>query len=59
MPVERMMNLYKYNDEILRKVIPDMRKALPDGGGKLQYQLVLCVSSEKMKKIFRKQNEMY
>jgi len=31
-PIEGMMNLYKYIDVIERKVIPDMRKAFPDGG---------------------------
>jgi len=31
-----MMNLYKYIDIIERKAILDMRKAFPDGGGKLQ-----------------------
>ena len=33
MPIEGMMNLYKYIDVIERKVIPDMRKAFLDGGG--------------------------
>jgi len=37
MPIEGMMNLCKYIDVIERKVIPDMRKAFPDGGGKFQY----------------------
>jgi len=32
MPIEGMMNLYKYIDAIERKSIPDMRKAFPDGG---------------------------
>jgi len=36
MPIEGMMNLYKYIDVIERKVIPDMRKAFPDGGRKFQ-----------------------
>jgi len=33
MPIEGMMNLYKYIDVIGRKPIPDMRKAFADGGG--------------------------
>jgi len=33
MPIEGIMNLYKYIDVIERKVIPDMRKAFLDGGG--------------------------
>jgi len=33
MPIEGMMNLYKYIDAIERKAIPDKRKAFPDGGG--------------------------
>jgi len=36
MPIEGMMNLYKYTDVIERKAIPDMRKAFPDGGRKFQ-----------------------
>ena len=28
-----MMNLYKYTDAIERTVIPEMRRAFPDGGG--------------------------
>ena len=55
MPIEGMMNLYRYIDVIERKAIPDMRKAFPDGGGKFQ-DIVPCVSSEKVKTIFRKQN---
>jgi len=50
-----MMNLYRYIDVIERKAIPDMRKAFPDGGGKFQ-DIVPCLSSEKVKTIFRKQN---
>jgi len=38
-----------------RKAIPDMRKAFPDDGGKLQ-DIDPCLSSEKVKTIFRKQN---
>jgi len=53
-----MMNLCKYIDVIERKAIPDMRKAFPDGGGKFQ-DIVPCLSSEKMKTIFRKQNLMW
>jgi len=54
-PVEGMMNLCKYIDLIERKAVPDMKKAFNDGGGKFQ-DLVPCLSSEKMKTIFRKQN---
>jgi len=36
MPIEGMMNLYKYIDVIERKAIPDMRKAFPDSGRKFQ-----------------------
>ena len=36
MPIEGMMNLYKYINVIERKAIPDMRKAFPDGGRKFQ-----------------------
>jgi len=32
MPIEGMMNLYKYIDVIQRKTIPDMRNAIPGGG---------------------------
>jgi len=32
-PIEGMMNLYKYIDANERKSIPDVRKAFPDGGG--------------------------
>ena len=55
MPVDGMMNLYKYIDVIERKAIPVMRKAFPDGGGKFQV-IVPCLSSEKAKTISRKQN---
>ena len=55
MPIEGMMNLYKYIDVIERKAIPDMRKAFPDRGEKFQ-DIVPCLSSEKVKTIFRKQN---
>jgi len=55
MPIEGMMNLYKYIYVIVRKVIPDVRMAFPDGGGKFQ-GIALCLSSEKVKTIFRKQN---
>jgi len=55
MPIEGMMNLHRYIDVIERKVIPDMRKAFPDGGEKFQ-DIVLGLSSEKVKTIFRKQN---
>jgi len=53
MPIEDMMNLYKYIDVIERKAIPDMRKASPDGGGKFQDN-VPCLSHEKVKTIFKK-----
>jgi len=55
MPIEGMMNLYKYSDVIERKAIPDMRKAFPDGGGKFQ-DIVPYLSSEKVKTIFKKPN---
>jgi len=55
MPNEGMMNLHIYIDVIERKAIPDIRKAFPDGGGKFQ-EIVPCLSSEKVKTIFRKQN---
>jgi len=51
MPIEGMMNLYKYIDVIERK---GMRKAFPDGG-KFQ-DIVPFLSSAKVKTIFRKQN---
>jgi len=35
MPIEGMMNSDKYVIE--RKIIPDMRRAFPDGGGILQH----------------------
>jgi len=54
MPIEGMINLYKYIDVIERKAIPDMRKAFPDGGG--NSNRILTRSSEKVKTIFRKQN---
>jgi len=41
MPIEGMMNLYKYVDAIERKSIPDMRKAFPDGGGNSNRMLSL------------------
>jgi len=55
MPIEGMINLYKYIDVIERKGILDMRKASPDGGEKFQ-DIVPCLSSEKVKTIFRKQH---
>jgi len=55
MPIEGMMNLDKYIDVIERKAIPHMRKAFPDVGGKFQ-NIVPCLSSEKVKTSFRKQN---
>jgi len=55
MPIEDMMNLRKYNDVIERTAIPDMRNAFPDGGVKFQ-KIVPCLSSEKVKTNFRKQN---
>jgi len=36
MPIEGMMNFYKYIDVIERKAISDISKAFPDGGGKFQ-----------------------
>jgi len=54
MPIEGMMDLHKYIDLIERKAIPDMRKTFPDGGGKF-LDIVPCLSSEKVKTIFRKQ----
>ena len=54
MPTEGMMNLYKYIDVMERKIIPDMTaRAFPDGGGKFQNDLAPCLSSEKVKTIFR------
>jgi len=50
MPIEGMMDLYKYIDVIERKAIPNMRKAFQDGGGKSQ-DIVPCLSSEKLKTI--------
>jgi len=45
-----MMNLYKYIDVIERKVIPDVRKAFPDGEGKFQWDIVPYLSSEQVKR---------
>ena len=50
------MNLYYYIDVIKRKAILDMRKAFPADGGKFQWGIVPCLSPEKVKTIFRKQN---
>jgi len=36
MPIEGIMNLYKHTDVIERKIIPDMKRAYLDGGGKFQ-----------------------
>jgi len=40
---------------IARKVIPNMRRAFPDGGRKFQSDIAPCLSSKKVKTIFRKQ----
>jgi len=48
MPIEGMMNLYKYIDVIERKAIPDMRKAFRDDRGKF-HDIVSCFSSDKVK----------
>ena len=55
MPIEGVINSYKYIVVIKRKVIPDMRKTFPDGVGKFQQDVVPCLSSENVKTIFRKQ----
>ena len=47
MPIEGMMNLLKCTDVIERRVIPDMRRAFPDGGGKFQQDLAQCLSAKK------------
>ena len=49
-----MMSSDKYIDVIENKVIPDMRKAFPDGEGMFQQDLVPCDSSKKVKTIFGK-----
>jgi len=40
--------------QLKKKVIPAVRRAFPDGRGKLQSDLVPCLSSEKVRTIFRK-----
>jgi len=50
-----MMNLYKYIDVIERKVILDMWRTFPEGGGKFQQDYSSCLSSAKVKTVFRKQ----
>ena len=55
MPLEGMMNLCKNIDIFERKFIPDMRNAISDGGGKFQWDIAPCLSSEKVMTIFRKQ----
>jgi len=53
MPIEDIMNLYKYIDAIEGKAIPDMRKASPESGGKFQWDIVSCLSSEKSEDEFQ------
>ena len=53
-PIEGMMNSDKYNDVIEKKVVPDMKRAFPDGGGIFQHDLTPCHSSKKVKTVFRK-----
>jgi len=50
MSIESVMNLDKHN-VVIEKVVPDMRRAFPDGGGIFQQGLSLCVSSKKVKTI--------
>jgi len=52
--VNGMMNSDKYVDVIERKVIPDMRRAFPVSGGIFQRDLAQCLSSKKVKTVFRK-----
>jgi len=53
MRIEGIMNSDKYIDVIERKVIPGMRKALPDGERIFRRDLAPCLSSKKMKTVFR------
>ena len=54
MPIEVMMSLDKYIDEVENKVIPDMRRAFPDDEEIFQQDFAPCHLSKKVKTIFRK-----
>ena len=56
MLIEGMMSSDKCIDVIENKVIPDMKRAFPDGGGILPQDFAPCHSSKKVKTIFRKYN---
>ena len=55
MPIKDMMNSYEYIDVVERKVIPGMWRPFPDGERKFQQDYFPCLSSKKVKTVFRKQ----
>ena len=46
------MNAGKYTDVIQRKVVKDLERAFPSGGGIFQQDLAPCHTAKKVKKIF-------
>jgi len=55
MSIEGMKNLNEYTDVFEIKLIPDMWSAFSDGGGQFQQDYCPCLSSKKVKTVFRKQ----
>ena len=51
-PVQGMMNADKYIKVIQRKVVKDMERAFPNGGGIFQQDLAPCHTAKKVKKFF-------
>ena len=51
-PVKRMMNADKYIEVIQRKVVRDVKRAFPNGGGIFQQDLAPCNAAKKGKKVF-------
>ena len=51
-PVQGMMNADKYIKVIQRKVVKDMERAFPNGGGIFQQDLAPCHTAKKVKNFF-------
>ena len=51
-PAKGMVNADKYIYEIQRKVVRDVKRPFPNGGGIFQQDLASCHSAKKAKKMF-------
>jgi transposase len=52
-PVTGMMNSEKYQPMLVERMIPEMKKRWPNGGGIFQQDLAPCHTSKKMVKFFK------